>query len=256
MRDAPRWIALSPGRRLVADLSWASLRTPRCLMAARIAVPRARAARAALGKARPPWTVMVAKAFALTALERPALRRVHASLPWPRMLQLPFARGAILVERDHMGEPTLALARFHAPHDATLAELARSVAVTKHGPVSEAKSFRRMLAFARAPWPLRRLGLSLGIALGSPVLKYGGSFAISALPQQGAAILDSVSVLPVFLSYGPMDEAGAMDLHIAFDHRVMDGADAAFALRGIEAALEGPIAAELAAMLDAAPTRA
>jgi pyruvate/2-oxoglutarate dehydrogenase complex dihydrolipoamide acyltransferase (E2) component len=43
-----------------------------------------------------------------------------------------------------------------------------------------------------------------------------------------------------------------MDLHIAFDHRVMDGADAAFALRGIEHALEGPIAEELAALLDAA----
>lgn len=256
MTDAPRWIALSPGRRLVADLSWASLRTPRCLMAARIAVPRARAARAALGEGRPPWTVMVAKAFALAALQRPALRRVHASLPWPRLLQLPFARGAILVERDHQGEPTLALARFHAPHEASLGDLARVVEVTKDGSVAEAKSFRRMLAFARAPWPLRRLGLALGIAFGSPVLKYGASFAISAVPRQRAVILDSVSVLPVFLSYGPLDEAGAMDLHIAFDHRVMDGADGAFALRGIEAALEGPIAEELAALLDAAPTRA
>jgi hypothetical protein len=199
---------------------------------------------------------MVAKAFALTALQRPALRRVHAALPWPRMLQLPFARGAILVERDHHGEPTLALSRFHAPHQTPLPELARAVEVTKHGPLAEAKSFRRMLAFARAPGPLRRLALSLGLALGSPVLKYGASFAISAVPQQGAVILDSVSVLPVFLSYGPLDEHAAMDLHIAFDHRVMDGADAAFALRGIEAALEGPITAELATMLDARAAQA
>jgi hypothetical protein len=252
MTEPPRWIPLSPGRRLAADLSWASRGMARCLMAARIAVPRARAARAALGAARPPWTVMVAKAFALAALERAALRRVYAALPWPRILQLPHARGAVVVERQHLGEAMLSLARFHAPHAAPLPDLAEGLRVAKHGAPAAAKPFRRFLAFARLPWPLRRVLLGGGIALGTPVLKYGASFAVSALPQQGVVILDSMSVLPVFLSYGPLDAGGAMDLHIAFDHRVMDGADAAFALRGIEHALEGPIAEELAALLDAA----
>jgi pyruvate/2-oxoglutarate dehydrogenase complex dihydrolipoamide acyltransferase (E2) component len=35
---------------------------------------------------------------------------------------------------------------------------------------------------------------------------------------------------------------------LSFDHRVMDGADGAAALHGLEAALEGPVSAELEAL--------
>jgi pyruvate/2-oxoglutarate dehydrogenase complex dihydrolipoamide acyltransferase (E2) component len=83
------------------------------------------------------------------------------------------------------------------------------------------------------------------MATARPLHRYAGTFAVSALGAQGAAILDSVSVLPAFLSYGPIAKDGAVDVHLAFDHRVMDGADGARALRALEVAIEVEVAPEL-----------
>ncbi len=106
----------------MADLSWASLRVPRCVMTARIAVPRCLAARAALPAPRPPWTTLFLKAFAEVSAEQPALRRVHATLPSPRMIEAEHAIGCIIVDRTQ--DAALGLARITAPHNRPLAELA------------------------------------------------------------------------------------------------------------------------------------
>lgn len=230
---------------MVADLSWAALRVPRCVMSARLHLPRARAARAAMPQPRPPWTAIFAKAFALTALERPTLRQLHASLWRLRLLRLDHAIGCVLVEREHLGEPTLNLARLVQPHAMTLPEIAAVLHEAKHAPPAANKMFRRMLGFAAKPRPLRRFLLRIALAFAAPLARYAGSFSVSSLGEQGASILDSVSILPVFISYGPMDAAGGVDVFFVFDHRVMDGADGAAALAGIERMIEGPVADEL-----------
>ena len=233
---------------MVADLSWASLRVPRCIMTARLHVPRAMTARAALPQPRPPWPAIFAKAFALVAEARPTLRQFHATLPWPRLLRLDHAIGCVLVEREHAGEPTLTLARFVEPHAMPLAGLSTLLMAAKNGPPDAQKTFRRMLRFTRLPWPLRRLMLRMGLAFAAPLARYAGSFGVSALGGNGATIIDSVSILPVFISYGPVGADGAVDVFFVFDHRVMDGADGAAALAGIEAMIEGPVADELLVM--------
>lgn len=233
---------------MVADLSWASLRVPRCLMTAELMLPRALAARSALPAPRPPWTAILAKAFAIAAEERPALRRLYATLPTPRLIELDHAIGCIVLERLHEGEAALSIARLTEPQARPLAEIAAMLHHAKTAPPTEARSFQRILNFTRLPWPLRRLLMRVALAFGTPLLRYGGSFGISALGQQGAAIIDSVSVVPVFLSYGPIGPDGRVRFYISFDHRVMDGADGAAALRAIEQALEGPVADELEAM--------
>lgn len=245
---SPRWISPSPGRRMVADLSWASLRVPRCLMTARLHIPRALAARAALPHPRPPWPAIFAKGLALVAEGRPALRRFHATLPWPRLLELDHATGCVMVERLHQGEATLTLARFTEPYAMPLTELGALLQHAKTAPPESTKTFRRILRLARLPWPLRRLMLRIGLAFAAPIARYGGSFGVSAVSAEGAAIVDSVSILPIFLSYGPIDAKGAVDVFIAFDHRVMDGADGAAALNGLQAMIEGPLADELDAL--------
>ena len=218
---------------MVADLSWTSLRVPRCIMTARLHIPRALAARAALPSPRPPWTAIFAKGFALVAEGRPALRRFHATLPLPRLLELDHAIGCVMVEREHDGEAALTIARFTEPHAMKLAELAALLNHAKTAPADSAKSFRRLLRLARLPWPMRRLMLRIALAFATPLARYGGSFGISAVGVNGAAIIDSVSILPVFLSYGPIGPDGGVDVFLAFDHRVMDGADGAAALRGL-----------------------
>ncbi len=246
-----RIIRHSPGRQVIADLSWASLRVPRCVISARIAIPRARAARAALAPPRIPWTVVFAKAFAIASAELPALRRAHATLPSPRLIEVPHAIGCIVIERGRDEQPMLGLARFAEPHSTPLPVLAEALRRAKEAPAAQVKTHRRLLRLARIPWPLRRLMLRYALAVGSPLLRYGGTFAISALGHRGAGIIDSVSILPSFLSYGPISAEGEVDTYLSFDHRVMDGADGAAALHGLETALEGPVAAELAALIPA-----
>lgn len=243
-----RWVKPSLGRRLMADLSWVSLRVPRCLMRARLHIPRALAARAALAAPRPPWTTLFVKGFGLAAEARPALRRCHATLPWPWMLEMEHALGCVILEGEHAGEPMVAIARFAGCHATPLPELARRLNEAKNGPAEASQSFRQFRRFALLPWPLRRLLLRLGLACGWPMVRWGGTFAVSSLGAQDALILDSVSTLPVFLSYGPIGADGGVDVAIAFDHRVMDGADGAAALRGLEHALEGALADELLAL--------
>ena len=248
-----RWVRPSADRRMVADLSWASLRVPRCLMTARLHLPRALAARAALPAPRPPWTAIFAKGFALAAEARPALRRLHATLPAPRLLELDHAIGCVMVEREHAGEATLTLARFTEPYAMPLAELAVLLEHAKTAPPEASKSFRRMLRFTRLPWPLRRLMMRIALAFAAPIARYAGSFGISALGAQDVAIMDSVSIVPVFISYGPIGPDGAVNVYLAFDHRVMDGADGAAALRGLEAMIEGRVAEELDALRRSLP---
>lgn len=245
-----RRVAVPVGRQTVADLSWASLRVPRCTLVARLAVPRALAARQALSAPRPPWPVLFAKALALVAEERPALRRVHATLPTPRLLEAPHAIGCIVLQRQHGDGPLVMHARFVEPFSMPLPAMARQLRYAQQAPPSELRGLHRLLRFARLPWPLRRLMLRWALATGAPLLRYGGTFAVSALGQQGVAIVDSVSVLPMFVSYGPIGGDGAVDVFFSFDHRVMDGADGAAALRGIETAMEGPIADELQALAE------
>lgn len=251
-----RIVRRSPGREVVADLSWASLRVPRCVITARIAVPRALAARGAMAAPRIPWTVIFAKGLALAAETRPVLRRVHATLPTPRLIEVPHAIGCIVLERGEQSmlghgkqdAAMLGLARFRDPHATPLPELAAALRRAKEAPAGEVKTHRRLLRLARIPWPLRRLMLRTALAVGTPLLRYGGTFAISALGHRGAGIIDSVSILPSFLSYGPISAAGAVDAYLSFDHRVMDGAEGAAALHGLEVAVEGAVAAELEAL--------
>lgn len=251
---SPRPIPLSPARRILADLSWASLRVPRCLMTAELRIPRILAARSALPAPRPPWTTLVMKGFGLVAETQPALRRLYATLPSPRLLETDHAIGCIVLEREHEGAPALTIARFTEPHARPVAELAAMLHHAKTAPATATRSFHRFLRFARLPWPLRRFVLRGGLAFGKPILRYGGSFGISALGHRGATILDSVSILPVFLSYGPIAADGRVQFYLSFDHRVMDGADGAAALAALQEALEGPVADELA-LLAAAPPR-
>jgi pyruvate/2-oxoglutarate dehydrogenase complex dihydrolipoamide acyltransferase (E2) component len=51
-----------------------------------------------------------------------------------------------------------------------------------------------------------------------------------------------------FLNLGPIGADGVAALHLSFDHRVMDGAAGAAAMRALDAALQGPLLAELRAL--------
>ncbi len=113
-------------------------------------------------QARIPWPVVFAKAYALVAAGSPPLRRVYVKLPWPHLYELPQSVASIIVERDwphdgDSGEKVLFLGRLKAPDTATLPNLATRMLALKSAPIDSIADFRRTLAIARLPLPLRLL---------------------------------------------------------------------------------------------------
>jgi hypothetical protein len=244
-----RFVPLSLSRRLVVELGQLSLGQPRAVLQGRIAIPAVVAARAA-ARPRIPWPALFAKAQALAARELPSLRRFYVKLPWPHLHEVPRSVACLVVEREHAGEATPFLARIKDPDALPLAEIAGRIAHLKTAPLDQVKDYRAALVTARLPLPLRRFSFWLAANLGRQVPNYFGSFAISVLGGQGVAITQSIAIAPCFLNYGPIDAAGGVDIWLTIDHRVMDGAAGARAIRALEAMLNGPVLAELQALAE------
>ena len=242
-----RFVSLSLSRRLVVELGQLSLSQPRAVLHARIAIPAVAAGRMA-ARPRIPWPALFAKAHALAARNMPELRRFYVKLPWPHLHEVPRSTACLVVEREHAGEAAPFLARIKDPDALSLPEIAARIAYLKTAPLEQVKDYRAALATARLPLPLRRLGFWLAANLGRQVPNYFGSFAISVLGSQGVAITQSIAIAPSFLNYGPVDEAGGVDVWLTIDHRVMDGAAGARAIRALEAMLNGPVLEELRAL--------
>jgi len=241
-----RMVALSRPRRLLTDLSHASLGYPRATLLTRINVHALVAPRALAGI---PWPVVFAKAFDLVAQTMPELRRVYVKLPWPHLYELPKSVASIIIERDWPEdspvEKALFLGRLKDPASTDLAILAATMRRYKTDPIDRIADFRRILMLAGLPLPLRRLGMWLALNLGRQVPNYFGTFAISALGSHGAAIVDTIPVWTSFLNYGPIAADGGVDIYLSVDHRVMDGGHAARAVTALQATLNGPVLAEL-----------
>lgn len=244
-----RRVALSRPRRILTDLSHASLGFPRATLLARIDVGALVAPRDA---ARIPWPVVFAKGFALVARERAELRRVYVKLPWPHLYELPASVASIIIERDWPEaapeEKALFLGRLKDPAAAGLAELAAAMRHHKTAPIDRIADFRRILMLAGLPLPLRRAALFLALNLGRQVPNYFGTFAISPLGSHGAAIVNTIPVWTSFLNYGPIGGDGGVDIYLSVDHRVMDGGHAARAVTALEAVLNGAVLEELRAL--------
>jgi hypothetical protein len=105
------------------------------------------------------------------------------------------------------------------------------------------------------PRPLRRFlwWYSLNIEGYFRSRQYG-TFGVSVYASLGAASLHPLSPLTCVLNYGVIEENGEVDVRLVYDHRVLDGANVARALAAIEAALQGPILAELQRLPTRAPT--
>jgi hypothetical protein len=205
-----RRIALSPPRRLLTDLSHLSRGFPQATLLTRINVTALVEPR---DEARIPWPVVFAKAYALVAAGSPPLRRVYVKLPWPHLYELSPSCGQsrstmMLATLCGSGEKALFLSRLKAPDTATLPNLATRMLALKSAPIDSIADFRRALAIAQLPPPLRLLLVWLSLNIGRQVPNFMGSFAISALGSHGAEIVGTIPVWSSFLNYGPIAPDG------------------------------------------------
>jgi hypothetical protein len=239
-----RVIKLSPARRLVGDLMRFSTQIPRITVQRRMNLDAVRQARRGLNP-RPSWTAIFLKGYALLSMETPELRRAYVKLPWPHLYEYPSSIASLACERELGGERVVLLHRIKRPESDSLAQLVAKIRAAQSRPVMEVKDFRQALRLARAPVPLRRLAMWLGLNIGRQRSNHFGTFQLSVYSGLGSESLNPLTPLTTLLNYGQIDDHGSVDVRVHYDHRVMDGANVARALERLEVIMNTVIVNEL-----------
>lgn len=241
-----RVVPLSLPRRLIGDLMHFAAGVPTVPVQRRMRLAPLVAARAAAPEP-PPWTSLFVKGFALVAAQTPELRRAYCKFPRPHLYEYPVSVASVAVERAVAGERAVLAVRVNDPAGRPLAETARLIREAQTAPVDEVKEFRRALWLSGLPRPVRRVLWWVALNCGRIRPNYFGTFGVSSYAALGAESLHPISPLAYTLTYGAIGADGAADVRLVYDHRVADGATVARALVALEAALTGPVLAEVCA---------
>jgi hypothetical protein len=241
--ERPRRMRLPRSRRLTIDVLHYREKVPTCAHD-RICDFRHVAEARARCPLRISWSVIFIKAFAIVAARYPVLRQTYLRWPWPHIYQHSTSVAMMATHRDFRDEPWLFWSRFSSPESRSLLDLQRKLDGYLARPVD--RVFRWQFLLSGLPTLFRRLLWSWTLTVGGPARAYrAGTFFLTTIAGQGAEIRHPPAFLTANLSYGPIDERGRSRVTIAYDHRLMDGRLVANVLAEIEAALSGPIAAEL-----------
>lgn len=250
--DRGRSLPLSPARRFLLDLLWASRDVPLIPIERRMKLGPLADARQRLAD-RPSWVAIVAKGYAILAARRPELRRAFLSWPRQRLYEHPKSVLTVIVERECDGETVVLPAIHPDPESQSVAELSAWLRECKDLPLSEIRTFRRALRVAR--WPVWARRCAWWGALhwsGRQRARQFGTFGVSVTASFGADTLAVRSPLTTSLHYGTLEDDGTLPMRLTFDHRVLDGAFVARALVELEAILLTEVLAELASTAHAA----
>lgn len=196
--------------------------------------------------ARPSWSVLFMKAYALVCAENPPLRRALLNFPWPRLYEHPQSTCALALERVYSGEEGIFVGLFRAPEAQSLGQLHEALLWYKRQPLDQVGIFRQALRISKAPTPIRRwLWWSTLHLSGYKRAKRFGTFGLSSYGSLGAESMHPISPLTTTLTYGPISDTGTVCVKLIYDHRVLDGAYVARRLADLEARLTGSILDEL-----------
>lgn len=257
-----RTLPLSGPRRFIIDMVHFAGRIPTVPVGRQMDVGALSSAREA-HPSRPSWAVLFMKAYGLVAAENPPLRRSLLTFPWMRLYEHPQNLCALAVERRYRDEEGIFIGLFRAPERQSLAELQEALNFYKFTDLEKVGYFRQELRICAAPTLVRRFlwWATLSVS-GWKRAKRFGTFGLSTYGSLGAEQFHPVSPLTTTLTFGPIDADGRVSVKLIYDHRTLDGAYVARRLRDLEAALHGPILAELRAAserpayLDAVPPAA
>jgi hypothetical protein len=239
-----RWISLSAPRRFIGDLMHFACRVPTVPVQRRLKLAGVAAARARV-PARPCWPAVFLKAYARVNDDFPELRRAYVVLPWPHLREYPTAVASIAVEREYAGEKCVFFGRIADPGRLPVSEIHTRIRRLAEAPLESVREFRKLLAFARWPRPVRRALLWLGLNLPRTRPGQFGTFGLSVYSSLGAESLHPLSPLTTILNYGVIEPDGTVLVRLIYDHRVFDGSMAARALERLERELNGPVFREL-----------
>ncbi|WP_144973939.1 2-oxo acid dehydrogenase subunit E2 [Bremerella volcania] len=229
-------------RALVTDLMWLHRTMPTVSQVKTFDLSELRTVRKACPR-RISWAIAFLRAYALTALEFPSLRRTYLTWPWPHLYEHPQTVGNLVVSRQVSSESWLFFAPIADAENFTLDRQQGLLERYQTGPVEEV--FKNQVRLAHYPFFVRRLLWWLRFH-GSPGkrIKRLGTFAVTTVAGQGVTILDPRAPVTSTLTYGPINEAGQCSVTIAYDHRVMDGKEVAEILIATERIMQTRIVRE------------
>jgi hypothetical protein len=238
-------IRLSPARRLIAEGLHHARKVPSLCTAKTFEIGELLAVRRNLSQG-PSWTAIFMKAYGLTGLQYPELRRAYVSWPMPHLYEHPFSECAVLVEREWAGDPAILGGTIRGPENQSLASIQDALLYYKHAPLVEVGYFRKLMRTARMPLPVMRFLFWHSIQLsGATRARRFGTFMMSSLGNLGSEQNHPLTFLTTYLTIGPISPAGSVVVKIVYDHRVMDDRTVAHALNHIEHVLKNDIILEL-----------
>jgi hypothetical protein len=236
-RTTGRRVPLSLPRKWVADLMHVCRRVPLIVCTRRMNLADAAALRAKAPDP-PSWAALFVKAYATVAARTPVLRRAYIPFPWPHLYEADQSIASVAVARDYEGEPAVFFGLIQAPDTQLLPQLAAHLDEFRTKPVAEVRPFARLIRYTRYPLPVRRFMWWLGMSLsGKHRAKTVGTFGLTVVGSAGGDLTRVISPTATTLTYGPIAPDGGVDVHLHFDHRVLDGLTAAKALAELESAL-------------------
>jgi hypothetical protein len=243
-----RHFPISYFRRLVVDLMYFSGKVPSVTIERRMRLGRLVAARNACTP-RPSWSALFLKGYGKVSARIPELRTSYLKFPWPHFYEHPTTIASINIDRSGSGERVILPVNIRRPENRSLAELDAIIRYYKEEPITNIKSYRRQVALAKLPWPLRQFvwWFTLNV-LGRRRCHNFGTFGITTVASQGSGVLRIIPLLTTTLHYGLFDAAGNLDMRLSLDHRVLDGMTAADVLADLEATLLGDVLQEVLGM--------
>jgi hypothetical protein len=238
-------IPISPFRGMVIDLMTFSQKVPTVTIDRRMNLSRLVAARQQCSP-RPTWSALFTKAYALVSAREPILRRCYMSFPWPHFYEHPKNIATLNIGRRVKDEEVVLHAHIRSPEKRSLTEMDNIIRHFMETPVEQIHSYRRVCRASALPGPMRRLLMWAALNLfGRRRCHNFGTYGLTSVAGQGAGLLNLVPLLTTTLHYGLFDDKGCLDVRLAFDHRVLDGALAAESLLHLEVALLGEVLDEV-----------
>ncbi len=244
-----RRIGLSNGRRLVDDVIRYAKEAPLSAVSRDLDLNYLHKLRR-ITRPRLSWNVLMMKAYGIVCAQRPELRQIYVSFPWPHLYQHPDSICMITMIREYRGEQRLFFARFADPEKLSLRQLQNRYDFFRRAPVDEIKQFRHQMTFAKFPWFLRRAAWWTMFNLWpSKRATHMGTFGMSLSGYQGAFGSQHLGPNTSIIGVDPRPRKGLSKLLYTFDHRIIDGKPATDIVEALRLALLRPICIEIEKML-------
>jgi hypothetical protein len=238
-------LPLTAARKMVVELLHHAKKIPSLPLKRSMNVGELLAARAASSQ-RPSWVALFLKAYAIVARDRPELRRTYIPFPWPHLYEHPVSECAVLIERNWDGEKAVLAAKIRGPEEQPLADIDGHMKRFATAPAESISDLRQLMRLGRLPGFVRRWAFWNTLNLsGYTKSKRFGTFMVSTLGNFGVEQIHPIAPLTTYLSFGPIAANGDVTALIVYDHRVLDGRSVAGTLCDLEAALNGPVLAEV-----------